>query len=497
MIDNLHLEQFANINPLDLRIELFRKRDFSFIVEGENEDGKKVAHEKQRQALEILTANLYKEFLFGGAAGGSKSWTGCTWILFMALCYPHTKYFIARNELKDILDSVYVTWNKVCRTYGFKYETDWKFNAQKNYIQLANGSHINLIELKYKPSDPMYEDVGSTEYTAGWIEEVGEIHEMAATVIASRVGRHLNKRDHNGNLREKPIKGIVFYTGNPKKNWTKRDFYDKWKKNKLEAHKRYLGCLVTDNPFIESEYIENLQNLANKNKAIYERLFKGNWDYEDNEDALCSYEMIERVFDNDHVAEGSKYITADVARFGSDKAVIGVWSGWQLIDVRTFDISKTTDQEYLIRLLRRKYQIPKNRCIADQDGVGGGVVDGAGIIGFTNNARPIKEKGKKDQPNYKNIQVQCLYHLSDKVNQGAIWINADLSYQEKEHIMEELDQIQSKNSDERKLECKSKSDIKQDIGRSPDYRDMLLMRVYFDLKDRKPKFMRSRERKVV
>ena len=46
----------------------------------------------------------------------------------------------------------------------------------KSFIKLVNGSHINFIEIKYRPSNPMFEDLGSTEYTCGWIEEVGEIH---------------------------------------------------------------------------------------------------------------------------------------------------------------------------------------------------------------------------------------------------------------------------------------------------------------------------------
>jgi len=272
-------------------------------------------------------------------------------------------------------------------------------------------------------------------------------------------------------------------------------FYDKDKNGTLESDKRYLPCLITENPFIEKAYVENLRKLAQKDKSLYERLFKGNWDYEENPNALCDYEMIELVYDNDHVIEGQTFLTADIARYGSDKAVIFIWRGWVIIDVMVFDISKTTDIEHSIRIYQRKYQIPKSRCIGDADGVGGGVIDGTGIVGFVNNARPIKEKG--DMPNYKNLQVQCLYKLADKVNEGGIHINCDLSTKQKEEIMEELDQIQSKNTNERKLDCKSKAEIKQDIGRSPDYRDALLMRVYFDLKSVKRKFVGSRPRNTI
>ena len=469
----------STVDPLQLRIELFRKGDFSFIVEGEDEDGNLVSHEKQRQALEILTSGKYDEFLYGGAAGGAKSWTGCVWIMFTLLCYPHTKAFIGRNELKDILDSVKVTFDKVAKTYGF---SDYKFNAVKNFIQFGNGSHINFIEVKYKPSDPMYEDVGSTEYTIGWGEEIGEWHETAATVLGSRVGRHLNKKDANGKRREKPIRGTVLWTCNPKQNWGKREFHDKHLKGTLEDNKAYLQCLITENPFIEKEYVEKLRGIGKKNKSLFERLFKGNWDYEDNPYQLTDQEMIDIIFTNDLKPSRDRYITADIARFGSDKARIGYWEGWDLKRVISLDISKTTDIELAIRTLRFKYKVAKNRTIADEDGVGGGVVDGAGILGFKNGSRAIKEN--KEQPNYKNLQVQCLYKLAEKVNEGEICISADLTNDEKDEIRSELAQIQSKGDQdpERKLDCKSKAEIKQDIGRSPDWRDMLLMRVYFDLK---------------
>ena len=484
-IDYKRLQTMTNeISLVDVRAALFRKRNFDFIVRGKNEDGKVVVHEKQRDALKILTSGKYEEFLYGGAAGGAKSWTGCCWIMFMAICYPGTKYFIARNELKDIIDSVLVTFNKVARTYGFE---DYKFNAVKNWITLGNGSHINFIEIKYKPSDPMFEDVGSTEYTAGWIEEVGEIHETGAAVIASRVGRHLNGKYK--------IKGTVFYTCNPKQNWAKTLFYDKDKVGTLEDDKKYLSCLITENPFIEKDYVNKLRKIGEKDKSLYERLFKGNWDYEENPYQLADQEEIDNIFENDHVEMyGKRYITADIARFGSDKAVIMVWEGWVVIDILTFDISKTTDISHAILYFRNKYNIPKIRCLADADGVGGGVVDMSGIKGFVNGARAIRENSK--DPNYRNLKVQCQYYLADKINKSEVWINCDLTNKQKADIKVELAQIQSTPSlrDGTKLDCKMKGQIKSDIGRSPDYLDTLMMRSFFDLKKVKRSFLGSKSR---
>ena len=495
-------EILDGLEPLDLRISLFRRGSFDFIVRGLSQNsegsyrlGKTSIHKKQREALRILTSNSYDQFLYGGAAGGAKSFTGVAWVVFSALSYPNTRWFVARNELKDLTDSVMVTFGKFCRIYGIDC---YRFNAVKNFIRFDNGSEINLIEVKYKPSDPLYEDVGSTEYTGGWFEEIGEINKKAVSVLQTRVGRHLNGKYG--------LKGIIFMTCNPKQNWAKDEFYDKHVSGLLEIEnkesgnltKKYLNCLVTENPFIEQGYIDSLRKQATNDKSMYERLFKGNWDYEDNPNQLCDQEMVESIYDNDHVSTGKGYITVDVARLGADKTVIAVWSGWRLVELLSYDISKITKIQDVVYQLRRKYHIPKVRCIADEDGVGGGLVDNTGILGFNNNGRALKERGvygdKSDVPSYRNIQVQCLYHLSDIVNKGDIWIKADISTNEKKYIKQELSQIISKSSDYGKLDLKPKSEIKKDIGRSPDYRDCLLMRVFFDLKPSKNNYIGVKKR---
>ncbi len=485
MIEHNLQQQLQGLDPekvkLQLRAQLFKSGNFDFIVK---RNGKE--HKKQREALEILTSGKYTEFLFGGAAGGAKSWTGCAWLLFMCINYAGTRWFIARNRLSDILESVLVTFKKVCEAYGFH---EYKFNGQKYYLEFENGSYINLVEISYKPSDPEFDAVGSTEYTGGWIEEVGQTHPKGADALFSRAGRFKNE--------EYSLKKMLFYTCNPKKNWAKYQFYDKSKNGTLEPSKFFMQCLVSENPFIEQDYVESLRAMKDRNPSMYKRLYLGDWNYEDNPYQLTEDEMIDASFSNDHVKMGKRYITADVARFGSDKARIGYWEGWILKRVISLDISKTTDVELAIRTLRFKYKVPRTRAVVDADGVGGGVADGSGAISFNNNARPIK-KGK-DTENYKNLQVQCLYHLADIINDGLLSIEADLTEQEKAEIKEELTQIQSKGEQdpERKLDCKSKGDIKSDIGRSPDWRDMMMMRSYFDLKGNKPKFMGSNARNVI
>ncbi len=467
----MYLEKTAlsnlKLNLHEIYVEKFRRRNFSFITE--NGDTK---HHKQEEALSILTDIETREFLYGGAAGGSKSWTGAVWLLFMCLIYPESKWFIGREELKRIRSSTLITFQKVCKAYSIP-ASEWKYNGQDNFIQFKNGSRIDMLDLQNKPSDPLYERFGSLEYTGGWIEEGGEINFGAFDVLNTRIGRHLNK--------EFGLPPKMFVTCNPKKNWMYSHFYKPFKEGILKPIQKFLQAFVQENPFIDPLYIEQLQNT--KDKAKKERLLKGNWDYDDNPYKLCIYDKILDLWRNDHLTfERKKYITADVARFGSDKAVIGVWEDWNLIEVQEFEISKTTEIQACIKALQQKHSIPKDQCIADADGVGGGVVDNLDIIGFNNNGRSYDEDlgDKKDTPKYKNVQTQLLVYLAEKIiNKNKMYISAELSEAQKEAIKEELDTIEQ-NPDYDVITLTNKAEIKDNLGRSPDYRDMILMRGHFD-----------------
>lgn len=426
---------------------------------------------KQQLALGKLTDAITKIVVYGGAAGGGKSFLGCFWLLICCIAYPGTRWFIGRQELKRIRQSTLVTWGKVCKFVGF---SDYNINLQDNFIRFGNGSQIDFLDLRLLPQDPLYERFGSLEYTGGWIEEGGEINFGAFDVLRTRVGRHMNDIY---NLLSK-----ILITCNPKKNWLYSEFWKPFLAGELPNDVAFIQAFITDNPHLTSDYIENLKNT--RDKAKKERLLKGNWDYEDNPYKMCEYDSILDIFRNDHIEKVNEhYITADIARFGSDYARIGVWRGWELFEVHSFPVSKTTEIQACIEAMRAKFRIPNRRAIADDDGVGGGIVDNCNIIGFVNNSKPIEEKittGSREKPNYKNLQTQCLYKLADIVNSNGFYISAELSEAEKDQIKEELDTLETDPAKQPVLACVPKKIIKENIGRSPDWRDMIMMRVYFD-----------------
>lgn len=459
-------------------IDLFNLGDFRFIVDV---NGK--LHEKQNEALCILTDGITEELGYGGAAGGAKSWTGCAWTLMMAASYPDTKWFIGREELTRLLQSTYITLQKVAKKYGFRRDIDWKYNGQYHYIQLTNGSRIDFLDLKFMPRDPLFERFGSLEYTGGWIEEGGEVVFGAYDTLRSRVGRHNN--DKYG------ILGKLLVTLNPKKNWCHNVFWKPFKAGTLEKSVRFLQSLVTDNPFIDSGYIDKLK--AIKDKVRKQRLLLGNFDYDDDDNALMDYDSIVDIFTNDHTPEGESFISADVARFGADKSVIMLWSGWRVLQIHILIHKKTTEVAHFIKVLAQKKEIPMSRVIVDEDGVGGGVVDELRCKGFVNGSSPLAEpetardKGKEIRPNYLNLRSQCYYRLAERVNDKKMFVLIE-DYEVRENIIDELEQIKKKDVDnDKRLQVVAKKDMKELLGRSPDFADTLMMREFFELKPPKKK----------
>lgn len=428
---------------------------------------------KQKEMAECWVNPTITDIVYGGSKGSGKSFGGINLIFGDAFLYPETHYFIARKKLNDIRKFTIPTIHEVFQSWGLGSQY-YNFNGTDNFYTLYNGSKVFLLEAKYLPSDPLYMRFGSMQMTRGMIEEAGEFEYEAKQNLHASIGRWKNDKYK--------LVGKILQTCNPSKNYLYKEYYKKFKLNELETYKRFIQALPEDNKMLDAGYLENLNRVLSKNAK--ERLLKGNWEYDDDPDSLCDYDKILNLFENNHVQKTNKmYLVADIARFGSDKAVIGVWNANILVEIQIFEVSKLTQIQNCIEALRVKYQIPKNQCIADEDGVGGGVVDSCGILGFVNNSKAFDNTVNGDKTNYFNLQSQCGFKLAEKIQNNLIYIEADISEKTKEEIIEELEQLKTYNTDvDGKLRILPKEQIKQNIGRSPDFRDMLLMRQYFDVK---------------
>lgn len=260
---------------------------------------------------------------------------------------------------------------------------------------------------------------------------------------------------------------------NPAKNWVYTQFYDPAKKGILIERRKFVQSLVTDNPHISSHYIENLTML---DEASKQRLLHGNWDYDDNIDALIDFDSCNDYFTNEHVKPtGSKYITADIARKGKDTTVVRVWDGLVVIERKSLKVSLVNESVDLIRGIAIRHNIPMSRTVVDEDGVGGGVRDYLRCYGFVNNSSPI---GKT---NYNNLKSQCSFIMAKLIKEKKVYEHCE-SEDLKTRITREMGAVRQDNMDnDGKVAIRSKDEMKKELGYSPDEWDSIMMRGFFEL----------------
>lgn len=466
---------------------------------------------KQEEAWDALSFDNkdIKILGFGGGAGGGKSWLACEWLMTLCYQYPNSRWFIGRQELTRLKKSTFITFKKVCRYHEIP-ESDWKLDQMNSVIVFKNGSIIDLIDVAFKPSDPDYERFGSLEYTGGFGEEAGEWDFNAFDILKSRIGRHNhfdsdansmcekpidfdNNQEKYPNIKEIPPKFLL--TFNPSRGWLYRTFYEPAKKGTLEKGYYFIRTLYTDNPYTAKMYGEQLDGIKNKvNKA---RLMQGDWEYNDDANALTTLEALQDMFTNTIDGDGKKYMTIDVARDGNDSIVFTIWEG---LDVK--HIIKKQKQSTSITIqdakdLASQYKIPYSNIAVDSIGVGGGVADGLiGCVAFNSNSTAFLTKAqirdKKSRVSemllpavqviYANLKTQCAFKLAEIINEHRI--STVYVGEFRDEIIEDLTAtLQERDLDkEGKKKMVTKEDIKAELGHSPDIGDTFLMRMFWELK---------------
>jgi len=451
--------------------------------------------------------------------------------------YPWTRRFVWREELKRLKMSTLLTIFEVLQIRWMKDLKDFWYNDIKGLITFSNGSTIWLLDLAYMPSDPLYSRYWSMEFTGWFIDEANEVNPGAIGILKTRVRFKLEQfcshcawpinkdkdflyidkvinpdpEDASDEIEEKNkymcpnckretywLLGRILNTFNPDKWWVYSTYYKPWKEWKLKSYVKFIRALATDNPYLPKKYIRTLKQA---DKVTKERLLYGNFDYDASPWRLYEYEDILNMFEERKLSEAwTKYITCDVARHGRDKAIIFLWENWTVISIYIYFKSETTTLEEKIDDIAAKHWVSRKRIVIDEDGIGGWVVDHLWCLGFINNSSPIQPKdansklGKKN--NYQNLKTQAYFKIADflekmKVNLDDIHVYwGEMSIAEiKMFIIEELDVITEADIDKDwPKRIISKKEVKEKLGRSPDFGDNFAFRMIWELKEIKKSF---------
>ena len=442
---------------------------------------------KQTEVRDILfdQKNPVIELLIGGGAWWSKTFTGCLRLVTMCLNYPWTRRALWRSKMKTLKMTSLKTLTKLLKNDFWLIEwKQYKISGANdpqspNTLKFWNGSEIILIDLKYYPSlDPDFDDLWSLELTGWFIDEAVQITHKAYQVFSSRIWRRKNQ--------ELWLKPMLLLSCNPWKNRVYQDFYKPQKAGTIEPHKKFIQILATDNPYCPKWYIEKLSLMPDW--PMKQRLYFWNWEYDDDANKVYSYRDLQSIFTNQGQT-GEKYIITDVAWTGKDDTIVTVRDWRKIIDIVIENKSTPESVKHIMKQKQIEYNVKIKNMVYDGSWLWRWL-SGLWCEIFQWWSKPIPTKDATEQEKewlnktYLNLRSQCFFMLAKRIKDGSLSI-PNISEDLQTRILEELDVIQAwKIEKDWPLQIIPKEEIKKIIWRSPDFADVISMRVYFELIER-------------
>lgn len=202
------------------------------------------------------------------------SFLGSAWLISCCIRWSNMRMVVGRKTLKSLRES---TWNTICtimKDWGLIEGENYKINSIAGEITFWNDSKIIMKELCFQPSDPQYLRFGSSEFSGGFLDEIGELDEKAVEVLFSRI---------RWNIPQTTVVPKLLMSTNPCLGWVRSRFVMDDDGNDIACRKyeRYIPYSVYDNPNAEfrRQYLNSLLRISDP--ATRERLLYGNWRFVD------------------------------------------------------------------------------------------------------------------------------------------------------------------------------------------------------------------------
>lgn len=212
------------------------------------------------------------------------SYLGSCWLISSCLRWPDMRMVVGRKTLKSLRESTWNTILSVCKSWGLIENENFKVNNLSGEMIFWNGSKIIMKEMAYSPSDPSWLRFGSSEYSGGFIDEVGEIEERGVDVLFSRIRWKVH-----GTFK---VPKLLMST-NPCLGWIRDRFVIDNNGDPVQCREGelYLPFSVFDNPDVafRNAYAASLRKI--NDPTTVERLLYGNWMWVDSNEAAAYYKF--------------------------------------------------------------------------------------------------------------------------------------------------------------------------------------------------------------
>lgn len=412
---------------------------------------------KQEEALAYLNDETTRVVLYGGAAGGGKTFLSAYFTLQKAIEAKRNNHriviLVCAATIKHLNHVYYAELKKVADLIKHKqgYHLDIRLDTSTSRIiieQLINNVEIIMKEVTWYPSDPDYNYLGG--YNADYIivEEAQLIPDKGYYTLFGRLrGQYTNNK--------------MLLTCNPGNCYLKTIFYEPWLNNELKEDLKYVRATMEDNSAnLNKKYIKGYDNVDEETRR---RLLYGDWDYSVNQETLFDNDWISKVFNSSTHVTGKAYLSIDIASSGKDKTVWIVWNGRQIVHVDYESITTNEDITRKTEALIQRYAIPPGNVVFDADGMGS-VLD-------------LKKKYRSFHAlSHKKDSYLLMQQYPPSFSQTVDLSRSIEGKALRDILTQELSAIKLMDTDR----IISKKEIKARLGRSPDFVDAIMMRYIFD-----------------
>ncbi|MGL5731171.1 MAG: terminase large subunit domain-containing protein, partial [Bacteroidales bacterium] len=300
---------------------------------------------------------------------------------------------------------------------------------------------------------------GATVKDVVWGDSKLEVYEQCKSKIDGIL------RKVNGNTGkstyEDVIKSFTFYLGKMSEN-----------KASIENNKGYVG------------------SVAVMGGRSMEQNLEGNWnvDPEEEEDIPIPMSVAREVFMADQQRNGDRWVTCDLADYGSDNFVAIAWDGFHIVDIKIVSKSTPYQNSNILLAFSRKHNVAPCHIIFDAKGA-------MYMKDYIPEAIPYISDSQSrgiDMFAVQGLKTECFYRLCHMVKEGRISFDDEVAERRyihqnlksdvsiKTEFVEECSVVrfQDKGSGKKRLMNKKEMNAKLGRGRSMDLLDPIAMRMY-------------------
>lgn len=204
-----------------------------------------------------------RQFFYGGAIRGGKTFLYLTILLLLAKRYPGSRWHVVRASFPDLQRNVEPSIQKIVGTTPVR----WRRSNAEYYVQLSNGSRIFLLNENFKQDRDLNRFKG-LETNGFLLEQMEELQYDTYQKAIERAGSWY--------IPDMPP-SLVLGTFNPAYNWVKEVIYDAYTLNGDSTPFHYTRALPDDNSFVTQDQWDQWAKLDDRTR---ERYILGKWDLE-------------------------------------------------------------------------------------------------------------------------------------------------------------------------------------------------------------------------